>query len=177
MDKFEIEYRYLLDAPPAISLLCQPVEIEQFYIHRNDRSATRIRSMNNRDFFITQKEGKGLKRIEREADITSSVFDILKNLAFGEIYKTRYNYIFQDFPFLWTIDVYHERLKGLVLLEGELKNGLSHETRVEIPAGLAPYIVADITHKPEFSNLFLSVIIEDNAVEQLLAPYGIHPTK
>lgn len=104
---------------------------------------------------VTQKKGSGIAREENEALISSIAFDLLWELTEGRrIEKHRFNVA--DTPkggTVWEIDVYLDKLEGLVVAEIEIG---SVDDEVIIPDWLKPLIIKEVTDDDSFSNSSLS---------------------
>ncbi len=110
---YEIERRWLV---PNLDITkienCSFVDIEQGYLE----TGLRVRIQTNTllsEGFLTKKTGKGQKRKEIEVDIPVEAAKLLLETTKLKISKRRYFY--DD----WEIDVFKDKLQGLVLIEYE----------------------------------------------------------
>ncbi len=97
-----------------------PVELEQGYLDVPGQLRVRIITMEEPNRYqvrtaeLTRKTGKGIERLEDNAEISAEAADMLLSTTPYRIRKTRY---MLDG---WEIDFFHDRLEGLVLVEREL---------------------------------------------------------
>jgi len=147
----EVERKFLLNHIPDELESYEKKKILQGYISLNP--ALRIRSSGT-DFIFTFKTGKGLVRDEFECPITKEQFDNLWELVLGkEIKKDRY-YIPLSEGLIAELDIYHERLSGLVTVEVEF------ETSEQAEAFNPPmWFGEDVTNDLRYSNSNLSKIL------------------
>ncbi len=81
----------------------------------------RIRSMNDIEFYLTQK-GKGdLSRPEEEIPIAEKTFTILSNLISGRVIEKRRYYISLGIDMTAELDIYSGELDGLSTIEIEFE--------------------------------------------------------
>jgi CYTH domain-containing protein len=176
MKKDEIEHKYILKSLPDLQKASKLLIIEQYYIQRSATASTRVRLEHDphhgQQFTLTRKEGKGRTRSEVELLIDKEVFDILKKMSFGAIFKERYLFERIDSDFLWSLDIFKDKLQGLLLLEGELKKDRIDTGTVVIPVEFQNLILADVTNESGFTNLFLSVLEDQASLIKLLEEYG-----
>jgi len=147
----EVERKFLLNHIADELESYEKKKILQGYISLNP--ALRIRSSGT-DFIFTFKTGKGLVRDEFECPITKEQFDNLWELVLGkEIKKDRY-YIPLSEGLIAELDIYHERLSGLVTVEVEF------ETSEQAEAFNPPmWFGEDVTNDLRYSNSNLSKIL------------------
>lgn len=107
----EIERRFIVKRLPCLRK-ATIVMIKQQYIEGENQ--IRLRSVNNTDFYITQKKGQGLVREEHEMKVTEQVYRALLPLATKEIVKTRY-----QFPNELVVDIFQKQGAPLVIAERE----------------------------------------------------------
>ena len=125
--KIEREKKWLVNAasiPEAILNGVPRQEISQAYLRIDSDVEERIRRVVEdgiTTYFFTRKEGKGEARKETEHTIKQAEFNILSNSVVGNwINKVRYKISTDDL--IYELDVYTEKLQGLVVVEVEFKD-------------------------------------------------------
>lgn len=128
-DHTEIERRWIVKGIGQIDK-GPPVEIEQAYLDVPGQLRVRITTMREEDRYevrdaeLTEKTGKGVSRLEENAEISHKAAKMLIKTTPYRIRKTRYTVDG------WEIDYFHDKLEGLVLVERELE---SLNSNVSIP--------------------------------------------
>jgi CHAD domain-containing protein/CYTH domain-containing protein len=148
----EIERKYLLSALPAEMPPARVVELVQGYIP-GERLVERLRARTDGDgtaYLRTVKLGVGVTRTEVEEETTPAIFEQMWPLTEGRRVRKRRHTV-PDGALAWEVDEFTDR--DLVLAELELP---SEAYPVELPPWLAPYVVREVTHEPEFVNANLA---------------------
>ncbi len=147
LNKHEIERKFLLSTLPSLEN-AEEYEIEQHYLIIDDGREARIRHENN-DFFITEKLGSGIDRIEREMRITGSDFESLLELSKVSIKKRRYKIGVQGIAAY--IDVYSGKLNGLNTVEIEFPS-----TAESGKFPVQPWFGVEVTNASRYKNVSLA---------------------
>ena len=119
----EIERKFLIKALPFDPSDYKHREITQGYLTKIGASPEkRIRKITDKDiskYVLTEKEGSGMAREERETEISAEEYARLrKNVIGADITKTRY-YIPTDGGLTVELDIYGGTLSGLTVAEVE----------------------------------------------------------
>lgn len=161
----EIEKKYLLKSADIIKILqdeglsLEKENITQIYTRIEENSEVRLRKSNNK-FVMTSKEGKGLKRKEKEEIVSEKLFKLAKKAVIGDcIKKTRYLFKLQNLP--TSIDVYDETFGKLVILEIEFPDELMANSYQLLPI-FKDEIVKDVTLDESFKNKNLALYGKPN---------------
>ncbi len=119
----EIERKWRLAGPPPAEVLAQALreELRQGYLVA-EPGELRLRSaLRSGRCFLTVKGDGSISREEWEVEAPNWVFHQLWPATLGRrVAKTRYR--IQHGPLLLEVDVYHENLAGLVILECEFRS-------------------------------------------------------
>ncbi|MFW5960325.1 MAG: CYTH domain-containing protein [Chitinivibrionales bacterium] len=117
-DNFEVERQFFVSFIPEGLLKYNPCyKLKQGYLAIEDKREVRIRAKQE-NFSLTVKTGDGIKRTEREIELTPDDFTWLWPLTKGRrIVKTRYNIPFEQYTI--ELDIYEENLSGFVSAEVE----------------------------------------------------------
>lgn len=148
----EIERKYLLSALPDAVRGARSVVIEQGYLPgvRIVERLRRYQGTGEERWVRSIKAGTGITRIEVEEEVPRELFEQLWPLTLGRRVHKRRHYL-PDAGLTWEVDEFLDR--ELVLAELELP----HEShRVRVPAWLAPVLVREVSHEPEFLNSALA---------------------
>lgn len=88
---YEHERKFLLKDTSILKLCEKKVHIVQNYLDIG-KSEVRVRNVDNKKYYLTEKEGKGSKRIEKEKEISEEEYlELLKRYSKGKtIEKDRY---------------------------------------------------------------------------------------
>lgn len=140
----EIERKFCVQKMPDLTA-CTGVEISQGYLSvGEDGTEIRLR-VKGEQFYQTVKQGKGVQRTEVEVELSRAQFDSLWLLTEGRrVEKVRYEIV----EGTWTIelDVYHGRLKGLVVAEVEFET-LGESARFVPPLWFGREVTDDDRYK------------------------------
>ena len=147
----EIERKFLVSSDAFKAQATGSHEITQAYLCKEPGKTIRLRIRDTRAF-LTIKSAQlrvGLAKFEWEKEI--DLADAREMLAIclpGEIHKTRYIIPappYEGEPRCWEVDVFHDRLNGLVLAEIEL--GDEHE-----PFTRPSWLGEEVTGQPQYYN-------------------------
>ncbi len=147
----EIERKFLVTSDAFKAQATGSHEITQAYLCKEPGKTIRLRIRDTRAF-LTIKSAQlreGLAKFEWEKEI--DLADAREMLAIclpGEIHKTRYIIPappYEGEPRCWEVDVFHDRLNGLVLAEIEL--GDEHE-----PFTRPSWLGEEVTGQPQYYN-------------------------
>ena len=121
MKIFEIEKKFLItEIPLDLSDFTFDRIIQGYILTTSDGSEVRIRIKGD-EFFLTAKSGGGLKRVEAEIKLAKEQFDKLWLFTEGSrINKKRYSIKYGNYVI--ELDLYEEKLKGLIVAEVEFEN-------------------------------------------------------
>lgn len=134
--------------------------IEQIYLEKDkDNISPRIRKIvegiNNKKTYYNYNKKKHIKsgvNEEEEFEITEKKFNSLKETSDkskNTVFKTRLT--FKDNGQLFELDIFHKNLKGLIILELEMKN---IDDEVKLPKFLN--ILKEVTKDKRYSNFNLA---------------------
>ncbi len=159
----EIEKKFLvLDFyPTQIPADAKSYKIWQIYLDRSDRPGiecrVRVKTTNDqRSYYYTEKTKTEIDGVrgEHEEQINEARYEeLIAAYQYRDrvpIEKTRYKFCHQGYIF--ELDVYGGQLKGLVILEVELKS-IDEMDRVVLPVN---FDVVDVTSDKRYSNASLS---------------------
>jgi CYTH domain-containing protein/8-oxo-dGTP pyrophosphatase MutT (NUDIX family) len=142
----EIERKFLVNDPPADVKAESGRPILQGYLMVEDGSEIRIRRF-GRKYFLTSKNGSGLKREETEVSIDQNRFEMLWPASKGmQLEKTRYTLRIGS-GLQAELDLYQGLLTGLQLVEVEFPD-VDTAMRFDPPIWFGPEVTDDI----QFSN-------------------------
>ena len=147
----EIERKFLVTSDAFKAQATGSHEITQAYLCKAPGKTIRIRIRDERAFLTIKSSQlrEGLAKFEWEKEIElADAEEMLAICMPGEIHKTRYIIPAPPYngqPRCWEVDVFHDRLDGLVLAEIEL--GDEHE-----PVSLPSWIGAEVTGQPQYYN-------------------------
>lgn len=142
MSDKEIERKYLV-GPDALDFLQKHPsrEIKQAYIALTEDREVRLRSVDDRQYFLTVKSAGGLSRNEYEIELTADqARKMLPLMGENCICKTRYLVPHNDLVI--EVDVYSEKLKGLLTAEVEFPDEETSE-RFSPPDWLGKEVTED----------------------------------
>jgi len=141
----EIERKFLVnDALWEQVSKPNPAKIIQGYLSSNPECTVRVRVKNQNAFLTIKGKNKGIVRSEFEYEIpVEEAKEMLQTLTNKSIEKDRY-----AIPIgrhIWEVDVFHGKLKGLILAEIELT---SEYEKFEIPN----WIEKEVSDDPYYYN-------------------------
>ncbi len=148
----EIERKYLLRGLPPRVRRARVVTVHQGWL-AGGRTPVRLRSVREggRECWTrTVKTGLGLRRTEQEEPLSRRHFRALWPGTQGRRVRKRRYFVPQG-DLTWEIDEFLDF--PLVVAEVELP---AEETGVSPPGWLRPWIVAEVTERPEYTNLQLA---------------------
>jgi adenylate cyclase len=148
----EIERKYLLRGLPPRVHRARVVTVHQGWLEAGRRPVRlrRVREGGHEYWTRTVKKGLGLVRSEQEEPLSRRCFRALWPGTQGRRVRKRRYFIPQG-DLTWEIDEFLDL--PLVLAEVELP---TEETEVVPPGWLCPWIVAEVTERPEYTNLQLA---------------------
>ena len=145
----EIERKFLVDPsfqPERFNP--EKFKIAQGYISL--KPITRIR-VQNKEYFLTQKEEGTIARNEIETKIDKKTFIMLSKLTTGRvIYKTRYKIKLENYTV--ELDYFHHNLEGLRIAEIEFKS-LEDAMNFEAPS----WFLEEVTYDRRYQNINLAM--------------------
>jgi CYTH domain-containing protein len=153
-ESLEVERVFLLRGMPDVGA-AERWRIEQGYLAGDEGVGGRLRRTTLPDGSVvhhhTQKQGVGLVRIEREAEISCEAFDAHWSATRGRrISKVRHRVPCDGL--LWEIDQFSDM--PLVLAEVELP---SEHHPMRIPSWLEHLVVREVTEDGRYRNFMLAV--------------------
>ena len=147
----EIERKFLVKSEAFKAQAVTGYEITQGYLCKDPNKTIRVRVRDTRAFLTiksaTLRAGLAKFEWEREIDLADAR-ELLCICLPGVISKTRYIIPappFQDQERKWEVDVFHDRLNGLVLAEIEI--GDEHE-----PISLPDWVGEEVTGLQQYYN-------------------------
>lgn len=141
--RMEIEKKFLLNCLPLNIEKFDKLEIEQGYISYDPE--IRIRRVDNR-FFFTKKSVDNLVRSEEEKEINEECYNLLLTCIQNNLLnKTRY-IIPISAKYNAEVDIYHNDLEGLYILEIEFETKEEAENFVA-PKWFGTEVTCDNTYK------------------------------
>lgn len=88
----EIERKFLLKKEPSCLKNAAHMDIVQAYVEGGGEREIRVRSINDKKFYLTEKIGRGISRQENEREISRSEFEEYYARAERFVWKRRYRY-------------------------------------------------------------------------------------
>lgn len=152
----EIERKFLVQADLIDGVLKGRVGvlIRQGYLPSGPRLAVRVRIKGEGAYLTLKGSQKGISRDEYEYRIQmTDAEELLIKYAQYRLTKTRYEVAFEGHR--WEVDVFHDRLEGIILAELELN------AEDEVFA-LPPWVGRDVSDLPQFSNAALASHVSFN---------------
>lgn len=148
----EIERKYIVDKMPKD--IKNKVEIMQAYFE-GQNPEKRVRSVDNKQFFYTEKLGNGIERHEMEKAIDKNTFvNLFKDCSHGIIEKTRAFCTLNPVngsECIAEINIYHGTLEGLKIVEVEFES-------IQDAKDFCPpdWFGKEVTNDPAFQNYNLA---------------------
>lgn len=146
----EIERKFMLKDDSWMKDISNSKQITQGYLFDNGEINSRVRIIDNNKALITIKisTGESIARQEYEYEIPlQDGQEMLKACGNNYIEKTRHEVIYDNK--IWEIDVFENRLQGLIVAEIELN---SKTENINIPK----WIGDEITQDRKYSNASLA---------------------
>lgn len=133
----EHERRFLLNGFPDIDDTAHFSSIKQGYIEmHSDEDSLRSRIVGGKIAIMGLKEGTGITRDEREAEIDLDLGRKILDKSHHQIVKAKVKY--RD----WEIHIFGDVLAGIILAEKEFRDP---RKPLVIPAWLKPFIIREVT--------------------------------
>ena len=147
-DGNEIERKFILKSMPKGLKDCKKDFITQFYLHSNEKEY-RVRDVNHKKFYVTEKFGSGIERQEFEYEISEEEFQsLLEKASEDVIKKVRFYYPLANKTA--EIDFYLGKLKGLRTVEVEFPS-LAEAKKFKEPS----WFGKDVTKSKKYKNINL----------------------
>jgi CYTH domain-containing protein len=159
MPKSEIERKFLITRlPHKLLATASPTRIRQGYLQSESARELRLRQRGEQ-FWITEKQGQGLQRLEQEMPLDELLFNMLWPLTKGRrLEKTRY--LLPQADLTLEFDIFSGNLSPLILLEVEFVS--LEASRAFTPP---PYVTREVTEDPAFKNASLAIFGLPDSVE------------
>lgn len=146
--KTEIEYKFLVD-PEKWNILKKhdPQLIVQGYIHSTKEVTVRVRIKDKKGYLTIKGKSEGISRSEFEYEIPLRDAEaLIENFTPRHIRKNRYEVHHAGNK--WEVDVFHDKLEGLIIAELEVE---SLEDTFDLPE----WVTKDVSNDPEYYNAVL----------------------
>ncbi len=151
----EVERKFIIESIPKDLDKFKHYNILQGYITSSESSDVRVRREGG-TYLITVKRGSGIERNETEVKLSEEQFNELWNAVENKIEKTRYEIPIDRFTSY--IDIYHDKLEGLVVGEVEFIS-LQEARSFKAPE----WFGADVTDIEYYKNKNLGKLSDLNA--------------
>ena len=156
IEKKEIERKFLLESIPVNIDKFEKDEITQTYI--SFEPEIRVRKIDDK-YILTKKVGTGMVRDEPEREIDNDLYVFLTNgMEDRTISKTRY-YIPLSAKTKAEVDIYHDKLEGLLIVEVEFKTK-EEAINFEVPR----WFHTEVTFDEDYKNANLSKLATIDAI-------------
>ncbi len=144
----EIEYKFLVDKEQWESIEKPiPSRIVQGFIAKKPECVVRVRIKSDKAFLTIKGKSEGISRSEFEYAIpVSEAEEMLSLFTEKVIRKDRYEILHAGRT--WEIDVFHEKLEGLIIAECEVESEM-------IKPVLPQWVTEDVSTDPEYYNAVL----------------------
>jgi adenylate cyclase len=143
----EIERKYLVNTQKW-KPKDDGIKIKQGYLMADNQKNVRVRMKGDKAFLTIKGQPEGIKRTELEYEIPVNEAEILLKMIDGfPVEKTRYEETIGDF--IWEIDVFEGKNKGLVLAEVEL------ESENDLP-DIPEWATEEVSENEKYFNYYLS---------------------
>lgn len=141
----EIERKFLVkESIQEVLKYLEPKAIRQGYIMDEDGKTVRVRTKGEKGFLTIKGKTSGITRSEFEYEIPfEDATHLLDHFCSAELSKDRYLLNVGDKS--WDIDVFHGKLKGLILAEIELE---SEEESFKEP----DWLLEEVSYDPRYYN-------------------------
>jgi len=138
----EIERKFLVkDVDSCLAAATESFAIFQGYLSNDPSRTVRLRIRGNQAFLTVKgaSSSDGTTRIEWEKEISLKDAKVLLPLCLPEaIHKTRHHVLYNEQ--LFEVDVFDNKLSGLVLAEIELKNS---NQKIDLPNWIGKEVTGD----------------------------------
>jgi CYTH domain-containing protein len=151
MQQNEIERKFLITRlPDNLLATASATRIRQGYLLSESARELRLRQRGEQ-FWITEKQGRGLQRLEQEVPLDKLLFQMLWPLTAGRrLEKTRH--LLPQADLVLEFDLFDGNLSPLILLEVEFTSEAA--SRNFTPP---PYVALEVTEDPAFKNASLAI--------------------
>ena len=150
--EFEIERKFLMKFSPKDFESYNSINILQGYFLRNAHEV-RVRNIDNKKFFLTEKYGEGIKREEFEKEIDRKEYQELIKLAGDRVIQKSRTLIPIQEGKVAEVDLYFGKNKGLATVEVEFES--LDEAENFVPPD---WFGTEVTNNEKFSNKNLSLV-------------------
>jgi CYTH domain-containing protein len=121
-----------------------PKHIIQAYLSKSEQNTIRVRTKGDKGFLTIKGPTKGISREEFEYEIPlSDATQLIENFAEKVISKKRYEITIGNH--LWEVDVFMDKLEGLIIAEIELESEDEIFVKPE-------WVTEDVSHDPQYYN-------------------------
>ena len=147
----EIERKFLIDRlPQGLLAGAAATRIRQGYLLIEAERELSLRQRGSQ-FWLTEKQGQGLKRLEQEVPLDAIAFEMLWPLTVGRrLEKTRHLVMHGDLCL--EFDIFSAELSPLILLEVEFTS-VAASRDFNLPA----YVAREVTEDPAYKNARLAL--------------------
>lgn len=148
----EIERKFLVRDESFLAFAEYKKEIKQGYLtgKTDNGAAFRVRLIDGKGFLTLKGQPQGISRAEFEYEIPAEDASEMMLTFCGSRVVEKTRYYLHHGGFLWEIDVFSGRHKGLIVAEIELED---ENTVFAIP----PFVGEEVTDRFEYSNFYLSM--------------------
>jgi adenylate cyclase len=141
----EIERKFLVCSNEWRCSVRQTVRIRQGYFCRTQLMCGRVRIFGDKGFVTLKSEAGTLVRHEYEYEIpVADAAEIIERFCIEPSIVKQRHMLYHE-GMLWTVDVFEEANRGLVMAEVELQH-------LEQPVTIPPWVGPDVTADPRYSN-------------------------
>jgi adenylate cyclase len=121
-----------------------PKNIIQAYLSKSDQSTIRVRTKDDKGYLTIKGPTKGISREEFEYEIPlNDATELIEQFAEKIISKKRYEIALGDH--IWEVDVFMDKLEGIIIAEIELN--------AEDELFLKPeWVAEEVSHDPQYYN-------------------------
>ena len=157
----EIERKFLVNEIPAGVVSGKGTPIIQGYLMVGTDAEVRVRCMGKK-YFLTSKNGKGIKREEKEVSINQEQFDLLWPVSSGKRIEKERHLVPIHNKLEAELDIYQGMLAGLHLVEVEFPD-MDMAKQFQPPAWFGP----EVTNDEQFLNRNLACCDRDHMPDGL----------
>lgn len=163
--KLEIERKFIVKELPFDYKELPKTKIKQGYIFNLPEQELRLRKA-NKDYLLTIKQGRGIRRVETEIKLSNFQFNKLWKLTKNQrVKKSRYQ--LKNKENFIEIDIYKKDLSGLITAEVEFQS--LKASRAFIPP---KWFATEITEDDNFKNKNLASLSSKDFMKIYLEKYG-----